>query len=294
MVCVQQYFDVYKITVTSPLPRGETFRKVLLRVNEVRSLLPQATKMLALTATATTSLRLDVSRILGMNDPLVVALSPCKSNIIFSVVPFKTDMFQPMIERLRTEKLSFPRTIIYCRRFSDCADLYSLFRNQLGFDFTEPPNSPDVPAARCVDMYMSCTDPVVKEGIVSRFTKESNLRIVIATVAFGMGIDCPNVRQVIHYGPPSDIESYVQETGRAGRDRVTAHAVLVKYNVSRKYIDTNIANYMSNMSICRRDQLFKHFDEYKKIPLSTLCLCCDICAKECTCHACHHNHHSFD
>ena len=265
----------------------------MLRVSEIRSLLPERTKVLALTATATTTLRLEVSRILGMCDPLVVALSPCKPNIIFSVVPFQDldSLFQPMIKGLKREKNLFPRTIIYCRRFSDCANLYSLFEKELGVDFTEPPGYPDVPDARYVDMFMSCTDPIVKESILSRFTTKSNLRIIIGTVAFGMGIDCPNVRKVIHYGPPSDIESYVQETGRAGRDGKPAYAILVKYKVSRKHMDTNISNYISNTSTCRRDQLFTHFDNYQKIPTSKLCLCCDVCAKKCTCTECMTPHH---
>ena len=65
---------------------------------------------------------------------------------------------------------------------------------------------------------MSCTDPDVKEMIISAFTKESCLRIVIATVALGMGINCHDVRQVTNLGSPTDLESYVQEFGRAGRD----------------------------------------------------------------------------
>lgn len=63
--------------------RGESFRKVLLRLNEVRSLLPVNTKMLALTATATIKLRLDVQRILSMVDPVIISLSPCKQTSSF-------------------------------------------------------------------------------------------------------------------------------------------------------------------------------------------------------------------
>ena len=52
------------------------------------------------------------------------------------------------------------------------------------------------------------------------------LRVVVAIIAFGMGLDCPNVRRVIHWDPSSDVESYIQETGRAGCDRLPATAML--------------------------------------------------------------------
>ena len=56
-----------------------------------------------------------------------------------------------------------------------------------------------------MEMYHSCTDPVVKESISNLFTKNSRLRVLVATVVFGMGIDCSDVRQVIHVGPPEDV-----------------------------------------------------------------------------------------
>lgn len=57
----------------------------------------------------------------------------------------------------------------------------------------------------------------MKKAILETFPKQDSvLRVVVATIAFGMGLDCPNVRRVIHWGPSSDIESYLQETGRAG------------------------------------------------------------------------------
>jgi len=60
------------------------------------------------------------------------------------------------------------------------------------------------------------------------------LRIFIATTAFGMGVDCPDVSKVIHYAPPGDVEQYVQETGRAGRDGSPA-IVLLLYGAPRKH-----------------------------------------------------------
>ena len=93
-----------------------------------------------------------------------------------------------------------------------------VFRSYLGIQFTQPPGAPNLSSFRLVDMYISCTYPDEKEMINSAFTKESCLHIVIATVAFGMGINCRDVRQVINLGSPTDLESYVQETGCAGRD----------------------------------------------------------------------------
>lgn len=94
--------------------------------------------------------------------------------------------------------------------------------------FTSPVGTPDLPMFRLVDMYMSLTESEVKDSIVSNFTKDSPLRVIVATIAFGMGVDCHDVCQVIHYGFPSDVESHVQETGRAGRDGLFAIATLVK------------------------------------------------------------------
>ena len=80
--------------------------------------------------------------------------------------------------------------------------------------FLEPQDAPDRSGFRLVEMYSKLTDVDVKEDILKSFTRTSPLRNVCATVAFGMGVDCPDVEQIIHLGAPNDTESYIQETGR--------------------------------------------------------------------------------
>jgi len=77
-----------------------------------------------------------------------------------------------------------------------------------------------------------------------------------------MGLDCPNIRKVIHWGPPSDIESYLQETGRAGRDNLPSAAVLYisPNDLKSSYIEESMRNYCKNSNICRRELLLKDVD----------------------------------
>jgi len=119
-----------------------------------------------------------------------------------------------MVEGIKKQGTIFPHTIIYCRMLSDCGRQYLHFKGSLGEQFTEPKDAPDLPEFKLVDMYHSYTDPDVQTSILRQFCKPSHLIVVIATIAFGMGINCPDVWQVIHLGPPDSIESYIQE--RAG------------------------------------------------------------------------------
>ena len=207
------------------LHKGDTFRHTLTRIGEVRSLVASNVNILALTATATTGLRTDVAKMVGMKNERVIAVSPCKPNIMCATGMFQSLQitFTPMLKRLEEQRAQYPCTIIYCQSFKDCADIYHFFRSNLGADFTEPKAAPDTPEFRLMDMFLSCTDEVVKDGIILMFTRNSCLHVVVATVAFGSGVDCPDVRQVMHVGAPSDIESYVQETGHGGGVMVCQH-----------------------------------------------------------------------
>lgn len=107
---------------------------------------------------------------------------------------------------------------------------------------------------------MAVTDPEVKTQIISSFCNPAApLRIVCATVAFGMGIDCPDVREVIHFGVPDDTESYIQETGRAGRDGKHSLAIVVPTSSATRRAEKSMKNYQD---VCRRDVLFSDMDNY--------------------------------
>ena len=243
--------------------------------------------MMCLTATATKEVRKQVTAIVGLNDPKVFAVSPSKANILY-VIKSEDDVleaFTPLLGKLKDQRLDFPKTIIYCQTLSECGKLYLLFKKYLG-QFTSPVDAPDMPQYRMVDMFHSCTDKEIKDHIIHNFGQDTCLRVIIATVAFGMGIDCPDVHHIIYMRAPEDLEVYIQETGRAGRDGMqsTATLLLIKGG-TRHQLDVDMKNYVANSKYCRRNLLFKDF-EGKIADTESACLCCDICASHCTCGSC--------
>ena len=99
----------------------------------------------------------------------------------------------------------------------------------------------------------------MKENFLMSFSKvDSTLRVLIATTAFGMGVDIPNIRWIVHWSPPRLIEDYVQETGRAGRDGLTATALLV-YGHLHRTVSSSMKKYGQNFTTCCRKCLFADF-----------------------------------
>lgn len=250
---------------------------------------------MALTATATKSSRRSICRILGMNRPAIFASIPNKPNIKYVVQEKSSslqEIFLELVDELRIQRIKYERTIVFCRSYNDCAQIFIFLKKQLGKEYTEPVGAPDLAQLRLVEMFNACTLPAVKNSIIEQFTKpDSCLRVVVATIAFGMGLDCPNVRKVIHWGVPEDIESYIQESGRAGRDEKQALAILYygALDMSSVHVQNEMKDYCK-LNECRRKYLLKDFDGdgNKDINISafTDCTCCDVCAKNCKCIAC--------
>lgn len=139
---------------------------------------------MALTATATKRDRSAVSRTIGLGNPFVLARCPTSPNLIYSVEAFTNvgESLKPFASKLKREKTSFPKTIIYGRTFAMCSNIYLFLKESLGQDFVHPSDAPDIPQFRIVDMFTGVTEPDHKSEIES-FKADGHLQVVVIFLA---------------------------------------------------------------------------------------------------------------
>lgn len=185
---------------------GHDFRPEYRRLREARDALPDAA-FHAYTATATERVRRDIVAELGLRDPTVLIGTFDRPNLIFRVIPRSDEYAQviAILQRHRGEAV-----IIYCIARKDTESLAASLKSD-GYNAAP---------------YHAGLDPEIRRQTQEAFSNES-LDIVVATVAFGMGIDRSNVRCVLHAAMPKSIEHYQQEAGRAGRDGLPAECALL-------------------------------------------------------------------
>ena len=136
--------------------------------------------------------------------------------------------FSGVIDNVRVKRESCTRTVIFCQTRRQCASLYNTFKESLGVDFYLKKDSN--PKERLVEMYHSGSPTSVKKHIQGNIgVTEGHIRELLCTIAFGMVVDMKGVSRVIHFGPSKNIESYVQECGRAGREGQQSTCLLL-YN----------------------------------------------------------------
>ena len=261
--------------------RGDKFRLAYAHLGDLRSLLSSHVNIMALTATATNETYKAVCNRLSLNTPVLIGSQPNRSNIIYEVNPL-IDLYkfcQDTAREIKSLGLEYPKTVIFVQRYSDCAALYHTLRKNLGPHITFPPHYPLWQEYSLVDMYTRASTTSKKEKVLTAFCDpKGTLRLVIATTAFGMGVDCADIRIVIHWGPPSSLEEYVQETGRAGRDNQPSKALLL-YGKPGKFVSSDMKAYALNDKKCRRKTLLKNFMFYDTESVSQDEFnCCDICS----------------
>ena len=249
---------------------GHDFRPDYLEIKSIRHLFPKAV-MLALTATATEHVRQDICQNLGMKNPKVFISSFNRENIYLEVLPKHKPQLQ-VIECIR--KHSGESGIIYCNSRKQVDELAS---------------SLDKEGYSVLPYHAGLSDEVRAKN-QDLFIKDE-VQIIVATIAFGMGINKPNVRYVINYDLPKSIEEYYQEIGRAGRDGLPSSALLLYSPQDIHKIrwffqesaspekDEILLKGMINFATghtCRRKALLSYFGEAYEPASSENC--CDICS----------------
>ena len=252
---------------------GHDFRPDYLEISSVRHLFPDAV-MLALTATATEHVRQDICQNLGMKAPKVFISSFNRENIYLEVLPKHKPLLQ-VIECIR--KHSGESGIIYCNSRKQVDEIAA---------------SLDKEGYSVLPYHAGLSDEVRAKN-QDLFIKDQ-VQIIVATIAFGMGINKPNVRYVINYDLPKSIEEYYQEIGRAGRDGLPSSALLLYspqdiHKIRWFFQDSaspekdeillkGMINYATGYT-CRRKALLAYFGEtYQPAADADSSCCCDICS----------------
>jgi ATP-dependent DNA helicase RecQ len=220
----------------------------------------QAPAILALTATATEHVRSAIVRSLGLRDPVVVASSPHRSNLAFEVLPCGGDSRLRAALRL-VQRLRRPG-IVYCSTQREVELVHAVIR-RFG-----------VPAHR----YHGGMGSAERTAEQEAFMRPNRRTVMVATSAFGLGIDKSDIRYVVHFQSPASLEQYVQEAGRAGRDGLRANCILL-----HDPEDRTIHEALLSRSRVRPDQLYKlghalaaWFDEGRHPSLEALALSAEL------------------
>ena len=186
------------------------------------------------------------------------------------------EILKPIAQELLKQREKYPMTIVYLK-LKYCGYAYQLFNRILGYCQFVGDNKE--PCSRLFAQFHAPQTAHMKVDILNEIKKESsNIRVLFATTALGMGVNAPHVSRIIHICPPSSLEAYMQEIGRAGRSGRKSSAVMY-YNNSdiaknKDNIDDSIREYCTSATICLRKILLNYFG-FESVKQEECCVICN-------------------
>lgn len=226
---------------------GYDFRPSYLKISDIRKLKP-GTPILALTATATPEVVDDIQKQLQFSEKNVFKMSFERKNLAY-IVRITTDKHGEMVHILKCVQGS---AIVYVRSRRRTKEIAEIL------------NKNGIPAT----FYHAGLDPAVKDER-QRDWQEDQIRVMVATNAFGMGIDKPDVRMVIHIDCPDSLEAYFQEAGRAGRDGNKSYAVLLYDASDERKLTKRINDTFPEKELIR--DIYEHLAYFFQIGVGSGC-----------------------
>lgn len=240
--------------------------------------------MAALTGTADQDTQKTIKETLNLkNDTLTVYVSPNRTNLRFSVKKVKNerqlDELQWLIDMVREKGRDTSKTIIFCNTMNEIASVVNHLLYKLGIDaYYQRIKSPE---NFLVSIYHSNSWQTCKDRVSASFKGNGVKRIVVSTTALCMGVNFPDIRYIVIWGAARSILDLHQEAGRAGRDGLQSHVIIVYHGQQIGPSEQEVKDFV-NSKECLRVAAYWSLDPEIK-PLYPSHKCCSYCTAVCNC-----------